>query len=125
MDLLRDVGTAHVEEVLCGQSYTVDVGDDLYLGHGVDVDVDEVVGGYAAACLDVGCHLTEEHFVQAFEQGNAQTTFTYVYTWLAVETGDDVGHRRRGFDVGDQYDKQYDDCHDDEGEDKTAHDDVI
>ena len=121
LHLLGDVGTVHVQEVLGGEAHPFDVGDDLDFGHGVDVDIDEVVGGHAAAGLDVGGHLAQEHLVQSLQQRHTQSALTNVDTRLAVESGDDVGHRRRRFDVGNQDDEQYDDCHDDDGNDDVAH----
>ncbi len=97
--LVGNHGRCHVQEVLGSQSCALGVGCDAYLGHCVDIHIDEVVGGHALLGLDVDGNLSEIHLVQTLEERHADASRADEHTRLAADTRDDVSIRWRCFDV--------------------------
>ena len=91
LQLCRDGGCVHVQEVSCCQPYAVGSGCDGNLCHGVDVDVDEVVSGHAALGADVDGELAEVNLVEALKDGDFHATGADEDAWFALDARNHVG----------------------------------
>ena len=101
LDLYGDILLRHVEEVFGSQTDTLVRVDNADLRNGIHDNRDEVIGRDRSRGLDIDARLSEEHLIDPFETGDAESAFSDENTGLARKAGDDVGVFGRCLHVAD------------------------
>ena len=102
LQLLRNLCRGHIQEVLGRQTCALTGWCHTYLGNGIHVNIDEVLGRNTHIRLDIHGNLTEVHDIQTLKEGDAEAAGSNKHTRLLGETGDNVGIRGRCLHIGNE-----------------------
>ena len=108
-----DIGRPFVQKVLGGQLDALLRGGDADLGHGVHVDIDEVVGRHGLLRLDVHGHLAQIQLIQTLKEGDADTGPANQDLTFFFQAGDDVRLVGRRLHIADHQQNQDQNDYDD------------
>ena len=106
LHLTGNVNSRHVKEVFGRKANPINIRNNLDFGDRIHIYINKIVGRDRTAGLDIGRHLTQKHLVHPFQERNAQTSLTDIYSGFTVQAGHNVGITGRGLNIGGQNNQQ-------------------